>query len=321
MPNDPAEFSEMRFRRSVKHQDRNFSMNMDMYRLFFALDENKTISQVASQQQMDLAIIMDCVSRLWSQGLVEPVGLTNLWVDPNFLKLLKIIMFYILGRKEIAYACVDTELKKAGVFQDQLPANRAPALVAAISTKIPDPEMSQHFRDFMENLIPIRAKMKQALVASDGQQAQAVSDGTRGETRQLIDRIIVARSGGNPTIAKNVKTKLMLKGINPDAYFNDTLDNPKTLEQLRQMAAAMGVNLKVQKSSGESEKFSSGQIWHLIIKIINERSKGNLVIAKNIRTKLFLKGIDVDRYGPDTPDNPAVLDRVRKLAAMMGASG
>jgi hypothetical protein len=321
MPNNSTEFSEMRFRKSVRQEDRSFSMNRDMYRLFFALDENKTMSQVASQQQMDLDLLMDCVSKLWSQGLIEPIGLTNLCVDPNFVKLLKIVLYYILGRKNIAYPCVDHELAKLGLLQEQLPANRASGLIAAVSAKISDPEMSRHFRELMENLIPIRARMKHALTAGAGQRGAAASGGTRGKTRQIIDRIISARSGGNPTIAKNVKTKLILKGINPDSYFDDTLDNPSTLEQLRQMAAAMGVDLNEQEIAGKIANASKGKIWYLIIRIINERSKGNPILAKNVRTKLFLKGIDVDRYGPDTQDNPVVLDRVQKLATAMGVSG
>ena len=321
MPDDVTGFSEMRFRKSIKQENRSFTLNADMYRLFFTLDENKTMSQVSSQQQMDLALVMDCVKNLWSQGLIEPVGLTNLWADHNFVKLIKLILYYIFGRKKIAYTCVDTELDKLGFSQDQLPADRAQDLVAAISTKISDPNISQSFRELLENLIPIRTKMKTPLATTASGRAHGVSNGTRGKTRQMIDRIIASRSGGNPIVAKNMKTKLILKGIDPDSYDDDTLDNPKTLDKLRQMAAAMGVTLVDQTSSEEAMDASRGQTRNLILRIIRERSKGNPIIAKNIRTKLFLKGIDVDRYGPETPDNPVVLDRVKRLATMMGVSG
>jgi hypothetical protein len=321
MPAESTGFSEMRFRKSIKQENRSFTLNADMYRLFFTLDENKTMSQVASQHQMDLALTMDCVSKLWSQGLIEPVGLTNLRVDHNFVKLLKINLYYIFGRKTIAYTCVDTELEKLGCSQDQLPASRAPDLVAAISAKISDPEIGKSFRQLFENLIPIRTKMKTALAAAVSGLAHGASNGTRGKTRQIIDRIIASRSGGNPIVAKNIKTKLILKGIDPDSYYDDTLDNPKTLDKLRQMAAGMGVTLDDKASSAEAMDGSKGQTRNLILRIIQERSKGNPAIAKNIRTKLFLKGIDVDRYGPETPDNPVVLDRVKKFATNMGVSG
>jgi hypothetical protein len=311
----------MRFRRSITPKNYSFTMNPDMYRLFFALNENITMSQIASQLQMDLALARDCISKLWSQGLIEPVGMTNLCVDLNFVKLLKIILYYILGRKKNAYTCVDTELGKLGFSQDRLPANRAADLVAAISTKISDPKIRQHFRELSESLVPLRAKMMDVLTASVGHHGPAEANGTTGRARQIIDRIIAIRSGGNPTIAKNIKTKLLLKGIDPDSYNDDTLDSPKTLDKLRRMAATMGVALDVRQNADENKHSSKGQIRSLILKIIQDRSKGNPVVAKNIRTKLFLKGIDVDSYGPDTPDNPAVLDRVKNLAATMGVPG
>jgi hypothetical protein len=320
MANDSAGFSEMRFRKLIKQENRSFTLNADMYRLFFSLDEHMTMSQVAAQQQMDLALLADCISKLWSQGLIEPVGFTNLWADHNLVKLLKLILFYILGRKQIAYSCVDSELEKLGLTQERLPANRAPDLIAAISTKISDPEIRETFRELLVNLIPIRTKMKDALATTVGGQANGLSTRTRGKTRQIIDRVIASRSGGNPIVAKNMKTKLILKGIDPDAYDDDTFDNPNTLAKLRQMAAAMGVSLNDPTGSDDAMQASKGQTRNLILRIIRDRSKGNPVIAKNIRTKLFLKGIDVDRYGPDTPDNPVVLDRVKKLATTMGIS-
>jgi hypothetical protein len=229
-------------------------------------------------------------------------------------------LYYILGRKKIAYTCVDTELEKLGLSQDRLPANRASDLIDAISTKISDPKICETFRELLVNLIPIRTKMKDTLATTVSGQAQGVSNSTSGKTRQIIDRIIASRSRGNPIVAKNIKTKLILKGIDPDAYYDDTLDNPKTLEKLCQMAAAMGVALDDATGSDKAIDASKGQTRTLILRIIQNRSKGNPIIAKNIRTKLFLKGIDVDRYGPDTPDNPVVLDRVKKLATRMGVS-
>jgi hypothetical protein len=312
-------FSTMRFRQSGKLNNRNYSMNSDMLRLFFALDENKTMSQVASQQQMDPAVMMECVSKLWAQGLIKPVGLTNLSLDKNFLKLLKINLHYIIGRKETAYACVNDLLEESGLSSKQLPAVSAPALVAGVASKISDPKIAAQFRAYMETVLPLRVKMREFQESDSMHQGKAdAAWGSRGKTRQIIDRIIAARAGGNPIITSNIKTKLILKGINPDTYFDDTLDNPQTLEKLRSIAAAMGVDIDNQPLPGLKKAGTIGQIRRLILKIITTRSKGNPVVARNIRTKLFLKGINVDLYGPDTPDDPAVLDKVRKFAMTMG---
>jgi hypothetical protein len=318
MPHITSEFSHMRFRKSIKDDGRHFSMTTDMYRLFFALDEDKSMSQVLSQQQMDPAVMMDCIYKLWMQGLIEPVGLTNLYLDENFSKLLKINLYYIMGRKDLACACVDSALNDLGLYAPQLAANRADSLVAVVSSKIANPVIREKFRDFMQVLIPLRVKMKLAPGADGTRQIPGLARASRGKTRKIIDRIIAARSGGNPIIAKNVKTKLMLKGIDPDAYFDDTLDNPRLLETLRLLAAGLGVDLQERSFSDRSPQAPRGQIRRLILEIINQRSRGNPLIAKTIRTKLFLKGIDVDRYGPDTPDDPMVLEKVKNLALTLG---
>lgn len=318
MPHSDSKFFHMRFRKSINNDDRNFSMTADMYRLFFALDEHKTMSQVLSQQQMDPDLMMDSISRLWTLGLIEPVGLTNLYLNENYSRLLKICLHYILGRKDIAYSAVDSALGALELDPQQLPASRADSLVTAVSSKIANPIVKKKFCDFMQVLIPLWTKM--TLGPQGTRQNPGLAASSRGQTRQIIDRIIAVRSGGNPIIAKNVRTKLMLKGINPASYFDDTMDDPRLLKTLRQLATNMGVDLQEEKFSGSAKQGPRGQIRSLILEIIDRRSRGNPIIAKTIRSKLLLKGIDVDRYGPDTPDDPAVLEKIKNLAMLLGIS-
>ena len=40
------------------------------------------------------------------------------------------------------------------------------------------------------------------------------------------------------------------------------------------------------------------QIRRLLEQIVHERSKGEIMIANTTKTKLFLKGIDFNKYGP-----------------------
>lgn len=317
MPDVPSEFLEMRFRKSEVFVNRNYSLSGDMYRLFFALDEDKTMSQLASQYQMEHAVMLESIVKLWNMDLIEPIGLNHLQVDTNFLQLLKINLFYIVGNKDIAYSCVDAVLKDFGFSQDQLPASDGSALVSAVSKKISNPNIRKKFQEFMETLLLLRAKKKPLWASVRTSKPSDNHDGTRGKTRQFIDRIIEVRSGGNPILVKDVKTKLMLKGINPDAYSESSLDNPKMLDKLRALAASMGVDLKSKASSNGSANESRGQIRRILLEIIEKRSKGNPFVAKSIRAKLFIKGINVDKFGPDTPDDPKMLEKVKKLAMNM----
>lgn len=64
-----------------------------------------------------------------------------------------------------------------------------------------------------------------------------------GKIKAMCDKIIKQRANGNPTMEKITKTKLVLKGINPDAYTASSPDDLKVIEQLNQVAKELGVTL------------------------------------------------------------------------------
>jgi hypothetical protein len=64
----------------------------------------------------------------------------------------------------------------------------------------------------------------------------------------------------------------------------------------------------------------AGNIRQMIDSIIDKRSKGNPTIALTTRTKFILKGVNPDRFSPQSADDPIVLAKVRAIAAEMGVS-
>ncbi len=62
----------------------------------------------------------------------------------------------------------------------------------------------------------------------------------------------------------------------------------------------------------------SGQIYHMIQNVITQKSKGNQIIARSIKTKMILKGIAVDKYTPSSPDDPIVVQKVKDVAKEFG---
>ena len=62
----------------------------------------------------------------------------------------------------------------------------------------------------------------------------------------------------------------------------------------------------------------AGQIYQMIQSIITQKSKGNMVIANSIKTKMYLKGIAVDKYTTVSPDDLAVMQKVREVAKEFG---
>jgi hypothetical protein len=64
-----------------------------------------------------------------------------------------------------------------------------------------------------------------------------------GKAKQLIDSIIAQRSKGNPSVAKVVKAKFILKGINPDDFGATSADDPAVIGQLQALAKELGVTV------------------------------------------------------------------------------
>jgi hypothetical protein len=57
----------------------------------------------------------------------------------------------------------------------------------------------------------------------------------------------------------------------------------------------------------------AGIIKRMIEVIVAERSKGNEMLAKVIRTKLILKGINPAHYSEQSDDDPAIIKKLENM--------
>jgi hypothetical protein len=64
----------------------------------------------------------------------------------------------------------------------------------------------------------------------------------------------------------------------------------------------------------------AGQISKMLRTIIEKRSQGNPTLMSTTKTKLVLKGLNPDNFGPNSPDDPALLGRVKEIAVQMGVA-
>jgi hypothetical protein len=62
----------------------------------------------------------------------------------------------------------------------------------------------------------------------------------------------------------------------------------------------------------------AGQIKQLVDSILNQRAKGNSTLFFATKTKLILKGVNPDRFTDESPDDQAVIAKVRAIAADLG---
>jgi hypothetical protein len=64
-----------------------------------------------------------------------------------------------------------------------------------------------------------------------------------GKIKQIIDKIVNERAKGNEVIASTTRTKIVLKGIRPSAYNENSEDNSVVIAKLHEIAKEMGVQL------------------------------------------------------------------------------
>ncbi|NLN09622.1 MAG: hypothetical protein GX186_08480 [Methanoculleus thermophilus] len=64
-----------------------------------------------------------------------------------------------------------------------------------------------------------------------------------GEIKRMIDLIIEKRSNGNEVLKNTTRTKLIIKGFNPDRWTSQSEDDPAKIAELKQIARDMGIEL------------------------------------------------------------------------------
>ncbi|NPV87897.1 MAG: hypothetical protein HPY45_18010 [Anaerolineae bacterium] len=64
-----------------------------------------------------------------------------------------------------------------------------------------------------------------------------------GKIHQLTTYIIAQRSKGNATLAATTKAKLIVKGINPDNYNENSPDDEEIIEKLLEFAEENGIEI------------------------------------------------------------------------------
>jgi len=64
-----------------------------------------------------------------------------------------------------------------------------------------------------------------------------------GQIKHMLDSIMQQRSKGNATLLLTTKTKLILKGFDPDRFGADSPDDPVVMTRVRAVATELGIHL------------------------------------------------------------------------------
>ncbi len=79
-----------------------------------------------------------------------------------------------------------------------------------------------------------------------------------GKIKEMIDFVLKQRAAGNPMLEKIIKTKMILKGINPGKFTPESEDNPEILQQLEGMSMELGYLCPEANSTIGSDSEESG---------------------------------------------------------------
>lgn len=64
-----------------------------------------------------------------------------------------------------------------------------------------------------------------------------------GKVKELIDRLIQLRTKGDRGLVAPVKIKLIMKGVDPDLFDENSPDSPQVVQRVIAIAKEMGFDL------------------------------------------------------------------------------
>ena len=145
----------MYYRKVIRTDNDEISLDADMIRLLIAIDENKSLNQIAEEVDMSGSEFKSTLSRLLEQGLIEPVQKKLMVLDKSFLEMLRVNLSKAIG--PIAEILIEDVAEEMQLEPSAIPINQAAELITQLSLEVPDEESQIQFK---KSMITILNKMR-----------------------------------------------------------------------------------------------------------------------------------------------------------------
>ena len=145
----------MYYRKVIRTDNDEISLDADMIRLLIAIDENKSLNQIAEEVDMSGSEFKSTLSRLLEQGLIEPVQKKLMVLDKSFLEMLRVNLSKAIG--PIAEILIEDVAEEMQLEPSAIPINQAAELITQLSLEVPDEENQIQFK---KSMIAILNKMR-----------------------------------------------------------------------------------------------------------------------------------------------------------------
>ncbi|MBW1644535.1 MAG: hypothetical protein JRJ76_17035 [Deltaproteobacteria bacterium] len=152
MPLDSPDFPQRYFKKTIRKNMEEITLDAEMIRLLMAIDENKNISQVARAAEMNLSQVRDVLAKLLKLELVVPVKKDVTYLEQSFINFLKTKLSESVG--PMGEILIEDILDEMGLQIDRIPVNAAPDFVRNIAREIPQEENRTLFEDVVFSRIP-----------------------------------------------------------------------------------------------------------------------------------------------------------------------
>jgi hypothetical protein len=142
---------ENHYRKVIRKDNNEISLDADMIRLLIAIDENKSLYQIAAEVEMEDAILKKNLSKLLEQRLIEPVKKDLPVLDKIFLQALKINLSKTIG--PMAVILIEEVVSDMELTAPEIPVHQAAELITALSHEIPDEIKRIEFKKSMMDIL------------------------------------------------------------------------------------------------------------------------------------------------------------------------
>ena len=139
--------SKIILRQSDVDNDRAFSMDRDMLKVFASIVGNRNLSDIAAHAGMSLKSLKEVVHRLLAAGVAESVHDPGNVISAAFL--LSIVEHLAIAIGPIASVVIDDEIDAMKESWSAFPMERAPELVNLLARQIPREEKRVAFQQAM----------------------------------------------------------------------------------------------------------------------------------------------------------------------------
>jgi hypothetical protein len=144
---DWANQPDIYYRKIIRKDNEEVSLDADMIRLLIAIDETKSLFQLAEEVGMGNSAFKKTLSRLLDQGLIEAIQKDVPVLNETFMESLKISLSRAIG--PIAEILIEDAAEDMQLTVSMIPVHQAAELITHLSLEIPDENTRIQFKKSM----------------------------------------------------------------------------------------------------------------------------------------------------------------------------